>query len=437
MVIPRATGGALASLAIAMLTACNLPTPPESTGGVFLDDAGDRSSDADGEKDAGAEVDADEPAPKRCDRALVIVASDYISTNIVISRLDGATLSGSFVSSAAQKPGLAFALSGDVDVPRMGPSSKRVVLIDRFGTNVLTWMGLASAEVLVQLPIGQGFESNPHDYVEVDERRAFVSRYESNMRPGKEPFDEGGDLLIVDTLAPAIIGRIAMPEENPALLPRPSGIARLGEEVIVTLQRFSLNFDEVGDGRFVGVSPSSNEVVWIIDIPGYTNCGRVAVSPSGERLAISCSGKVSPADWRWDVERSGVVIFDATTSPPKELERFALGKAFGAGIQPTLTFASETQLLGTAYGGNDMEGDIAFSLDIATGEHRVLAASEDPYSFGGVYCGPGCGDICILADAKLNRLRRWHVDEEGTFEGLEPVTLETIVGLPPRTIGAL
>lgn len=414
MVIRPAIGWLLVFLSAAMLAACNVPAPPKSTGGA-----------------------ASEPSPGSCDRALVIVASDYISTNIVISKLDGTTLSESFVSSAAQKPGLSFALSGDVDVPRMAPASKQVVLIDRFGTNVLTWMDLASAEVLAQLPIGQGFESNPHDYVEVDERRAFVSRYESNMRAGREPFDEGGDLLIVDTKVPGIIGRIAMPEEDPALLPRPAGIARRGEDIIVTLQRFSLAFDEVGDGRFVGVSPISNEVAWTVDIPGLTNCGRVAVSPSEERLAISCSGKVNPTTWKWAVEQSGVVVFDATTSPPKEIERFGLGKAFGAGIQPVLAFASETHLLGTAYGGNDMEGDIAFSLDITSGEHRILAESQEPYTFGGLYCAPGCGDICLLADAKRNRLRRWHIDNGGAFEELEALTMETIVGLPPRTLGAL
>lgn len=437
MVIRHAIGWSFASLAIAMLTACNVPAPPKSTGGVSLDEAGDRYGDIDSGMDGGSEGDSSAPSPKRCGRALAIVASDYISTNIVISKLDGTTLSESFVSSAAQKPGLAFALSGDVDVPRLAPSSKRLVLIDRFGTNVLTFMDLASAEVLAQLPIGQGFESNPHDYVEVDERRAFVSRYESNMRAGKEPFDEGGDLLIVDTKVPEIIGRIAMPEEDPALLPRPSGIARVGSEIIVTLQRFSSIFDEVGEGRFVGVSPISNDVAWIVDIPGLTNCGRVAVSPSEERLAISCSGKVNPTNWKWDVEQSGVVVFDATTSPPREIERFGLAKAFGAGIQPVLTFASETQLLGTAYGGNDMEGDIAFSLDIVSGEHRVLAESQGPYSFGSVYCAPGCGDICLLADAKMNRLRRWHIGNGGVFEELEPLTMETIIGLPPRTIGAL
>ena len=125
---------------------------------------------------------------------MIIVESDFRSTNIVVSRPDGITLSGSFVSSGATKPGLSLALSGDVDVPFAAPRSKRAVLLDRFGTNVVTWMNVDSADVVAQLPIGQGFESNPHDYLEVDATRAFVSRYGSNLTPGAQPFDAGGDL---------------------------------------------------------------------------------------------------------------------------------------------------------------------------------------------------------------------------------------------------
>lgn len=417
------------TLPLAAFAACNVPEPPGTTGGVTLDDAGIGDDGGDG---------ADGPSSREgCDRALAVVASDYVSTNIIITKLDGATLSESFVSSAAKKPGLSFALSGDVDVPRSAPSSKRVVLIDRFGTNVLTWMDLASAEVIAQLPIGQGFESNPYDYVEVDGDRAFVSRYESNTSPGREPFDQGGDLLVIDTKAPKIVGRIALPEDDPKLLPRPAGIARVGDDVVVTLQRFSLGFDEMGAGRFVGVSPRSDEVVWTVDIPGFTNCGRVAVSPSKERLAIACSGKVDPTTWEWNVDESGVVVFDATTSPPRELRRFGLGKALGAGLQREVAFATETQLLGTAYGGNDMEGDVAFSLDLTSGVHRVLAEASEPYAFGGVHCAPGCSDVCLLADAELSRLRRWRIDERGALEELDALTLEDTIGLPPRTIGAL
>ena len=129
--------------------------------------------------------------------------------------------------------------------------------------------------MIAQLAVGTGFESNPHDYIEVDATRAFVSRYGTNPTPGQQAFDTGGDLLIVDTTKYAITGRIAMPEENPALQPCPDGMNWIGADVVVTLQRFSADFSQVGDGRFVGVSPATNAIDWTVNITGLQNCGRV------------------------------------------------------------------------------------------------------------------------------------------------------------------
>ncbi len=55
---------------------------------------------------------------------------------------------------------------------------------------------------------------------------------------------------------------------------------------------------------------------------------------------------------------------------------------------------------------------------------------------GGLHCAPGCGDVCLLTDAQRNKLRRWHV-AGGALTPLDDVTVDTIVGLPPRDIGGL
>ena len=45
--------------------------------------------------------------------------------------------------------------------PLVPPASGRLLLIDRYGTNVLTWMNLADATVLAQLPVGTGLRVEP------------------------------------------------------------------------------------------------------------------------------------------------------------------------------------------------------------------------------------------------------------------------------------
>lgn len=399
-------------LAYGAAVSCNVAAPPPSTGGASVADAG------------------------ACDRGLVTVESDYRSSNIVVSSREGTTLSPSFVSSGATKPGLALALSGDVDVPYVRPHSGRLVILDRYGTNVVTWMDVESGAVLAQLPIGQGFESNPHDYLEMDANHAWVSRYGSNVTPGRQPFDEGGDLLVLDTISPSIVGRIAMPEENASLLPCPGGLNWLGGDVVVTLGRWSRDFAMAGDGRLVGVSPLTASVAWTVDVSGLDACGRLMVSPDGRRAAIACSGTYDFDNKRFDVTHSDVVLFDATTRPPFELKRFGASARLGAGIQPALAFATNTTLVGVALDAASGQ-DRAFSLDVDSGEVVLLLSKAASFVLGGLRCSPGCGDICLLCDADTRTLHRWKFTSDRAFDVLDDAPLESIIGLPPRTMGGL
>jgi hypothetical protein len=408
-------------LGVAFLVAvagCDVPQAPRSTGGVTFDDP-------DGQTAA-------------CGRGIVIVTSDYKSTNIVVSSLDGTTLSGSFVSSGATKPGLALALSGDVEVPFVAPASQRVVLLDRYGTNVITWMDLATASVLGQLPVGTGFQSNPHDYLEVDATHAFISRYGTNPNPGQQPFDQGGDLLVVDTATPAIVGRIAIPEENAALQPCPDLMTWIGGELVLTVGRWAADFSSVGDGRFFGVSPSAQTIDWKVDVTGLQSCGRLAVSPSGTLAAIACSGAENMSNNQFDPSNSDIVVYDPTTTPPTELRRLGIAVKLGAAIQPEITFATDDAIFALTYGGNATTGDAVFAISATTGSMTPLGEATQPFVFGGTHCSPpGCSGACVLSDAERNRLRRWQVGTDGTFTALTDAVVDTVVGLPPRDIGSL
>ncbi|HEV8244312.1 MAG TPA: hypothetical protein VGP93_00955, partial [Polyangiaceae bacterium] len=160
---------------ILSLCGCNVESTDKSTGGV--DVVGD----------------------ERCPAGVIAVLGDYMSTQVALLDNDGQALSDSFLSSGStEASGLAAPLSGDVVPPSSRPDSGEVVLIDRFGTDVITWADPASAEVRTQLPVGTGFSSNPHDYLELSSSKAYVTRYEDNAAPGQQAFDDGGDVLIVD-----------------------------------------------------------------------------------------------------------------------------------------------------------------------------------------------------------------------------------------------
>lgn len=409
-----------------------LPDSGVPDGSGELPDGGEPDG-GDEDPDGGGGDGGDEPVPVACDTGIIVVGSNYFESSITLLNLDGTISQENIVTSNSSAPGMDIPLSGDVDVPGAAPASGKIVVLDRYQRDVVTLLDRSSGDALAQLFIGhEGFTPNPQDYIEVDEDRAFISRYESNSNPGAEDYDEGGDLLIVDTESYEMIGRIAMPEDDDELSPRPAKMTKRGDEVIVTLQRFSRNFRKVGEGRFVGVSPATHTVEWTVDIPGMANCGKVVASPSGERLAIACSGAMTSTGG-WEKERSGVVLFDATTPVPTEIQRFDLGNRLGTGLTANIAFASEELLLGNAYGVG-AGGDMTFSLDISTGDHEVIHEAGSSYVLEGIYCAPGCGDICVLADADQGVMRRWGLDAEGNLEELEPVSLS---GLPPRTLGAL
>ena len=387
--------GLSAAVVAAGSMGCNVSPAPKSTGGVHFEDAG--ASTAPG-----------------CGHGLAVVTSDFVSTNVAIAALDGTTLSGSFVSSGSANPGLQLALSGDVAVPFLAPASGRLVLLDRFATSVITWMDRSTGGVVAQLPVATGFKSNPHDYVEVDSTHAFVSRYTTNPNPGQQPFDQGGDLLVLDTSKPAIVGRIAIPEDDPTLAPCPDLLTWVGSELVLTLGRWAPDFSKAGDGRFVGVSPTKQTIDWTVTVGGLSSCGRLALSPSRALGAIACSGVEDVATSTFNPMKSDVVVYDLTQTPPVELRRLGAGVALGNAIQPSLAFADENTILALTYGGTATPGDTVVTLDATTpGKATTLGQATQSFTLQSVHCSPGCGGVCLVTDAERNRLRRWNVAAGG------------------------
>ncbi|HEY3500454.1 MAG TPA: hypothetical protein VGK73_37435 [Polyangiaceae bacterium] len=378
-----------------------------------------------------------------CPAAALVVMSDYLATQVGLARLDGETLCESLASSArTEASGVALALSGDVVVPSSRPPSGRAVLVDRYGTNVVSWVNPETAVFEGQLALGTGFESNLQDYVELEDGRAFVSRWGENAFSGEEPFDGGGDVLVIDSRNPRILGRVAL--ERTDFPPRPSGMTRVGSQIWVTLQRASLDVRSMGDGEIAGIDTDSESVAFSLVLPGLKNCGPVALSPSGARAAIACTGFIDPTGAAQNLDESALVLLDASEAPPREVERFTASELAGEPLQNELEFASEELVLlktQTAVGSNSNNRLLAFALANGTAEVLAEAAPKADglgggVSFGGILCTPGCDDTCLLADGDRQSLLRWAITPGG-LEPLEALPVGRDVGLPPRDLASL
>jgi len=382
-----------------------------------------------------------EPGAADCAQGYVLADSDYTSTNISALSPTGAVLSASLISSGAAPPGLTTALSGDVVFPSNAPSSHEVVLIDRYPNSVLTWVEPSTGSVRRQLSVATGFAANPHDYLELSPSKAYVSRFESNSKPGAQDFDAGGDLLIIDPGAGTVTGRIdlAQPDDGD-FLPRADRVWRVGNEVWVLLQRFDADFKTAGDARLVGVDPDTDSVSWTLDVPGVAGCGGVALSPSGKALALACSGVTTDLDSANDAaptQRSDLVLLDVTAHPPAVTRRFQAAAQLGAPLGSSVSFATETRLVAVALGDLTVKrNDLAFTLDTAVGMVEPLLDAGAAFALGDVRCAPGCTELCFLTDAQANELHVWKVN--GAVLSEQPaIPGDTTIGLPPRAIGAL
>ena len=389
-----------------LLGACNVDQAPRPEGIAPGGDAG--TSSADGAASDSASYTA---SARACASAVAVISSDYKSTNVSAISATGTVLSESILSSGSAAAGLSAPLSGDVSLPLSAPNAGQLVLLDR-SNSVLTWVDPTTATVVRQLPVGTGFDSNPHDYLELSGNKAYVTRYNSNPTPGVEPNDAGGDVLVVDTTTFAIAKTIPLAAAaDGAFLPRPDRMLAIGNEVWVLLHRFDNDYASIGDARIVGISTVDDTVAWTLDLPGIADCGGVAVAPSGDVVALSCAGMFGELPIG---NRSAIALIDATVHPPVEITRFPAASQLGAPFGLSLAFATEDVVVGVVPGDLQTgQNDVAFKLHTSAQAKAelLLANVGQAFTLGDVYCDPGCTNLCFMTDGQNG-------GDETTCEGL-------------------
>jgi hypothetical protein len=383
--------------------------------------------------------------PGPCGRGIVVVESDYQSSNVSLLDFEGNGLSESLASSSTESAGFGAALSGDVVVPSSTQSGSEIVLIDRFPTGVLRFVNLATAKITAELALGTGFPSNPQDYLKLTAERAYVARYEANPNPGRKAWDAGGDILVVDPSVPAITGRIelsaALAGEPAKYSPHPARLLNVSGRVFALLAAYANDYSSGTSSRLVELDPETDSLRSTLVLEGWRGCVALAVSPDERELAVACTGD-DLRSTEPKLEGSGLVTLDIEGVPrvDKQFEASALGDApLGFG----LAYAATDVLLFGTLGHLDDAGapaaqDSLRRLDLASGQVTLLLQSAgEPFTLGGVRCAVSCG-ACFAADAKRSggSVLRFALDSMGNLAAPSAIRAETQVGLPPRYLGA-
>jgi hypothetical protein len=403
---------ALIATAAWLVAACGVSSPAGSTGGTS------------------------EPAGA-CGRGLVVVdvGSDYQSSNVSLVGYDGRVLSQSLISSASASTGLSEPLSGDVVAPTTSVTGDEVVLVDRYPAGVLTWVNVHTGHVRAQLSVSPGFPLDPQDYLLLSGHEAYVPRLDSNTSPGKQPFDKGNDVLVVDPSVPKITASIDMTpamKDAPKFLPRAHAVVEVGGSVYALLSGEAPNtFSSSASSRVVRIDPKTRAIAEVLVLEGLHGCTALAVSPNSDELAVSCFGTFStPTSLIGVLGQSGVALV-GLGAHMTDRARF---KASDLGTGPLdfgLAFANQDTLLITAFGASG-DDDTADALDVETGRVTVLAHSTT--EFGQVRCAPACG-VCFVADPGAGLLRRYAVDASSKLTEIGSVRPDPDIGLPPRLLG--
>jgi hypothetical protein len=385
-------------------------------------------------------------APGASSRGFVVVSADaaYESYNVSLVSLTGEVQSESIISSGSASAGLSAPLT-DVIMPSSAVPGPELVVINRSPAAFITWVDLETAVVRAQLNVGTGFEANPYDYVPLTTNKAYVTRHAPNFASGREDFDSGNDLLVIDPSVPAITGRVdlmpVLDGEAAGFFPRAGRALVAGGQLRLLALGFDENYLELVDSRIVSIDPETDEITQVLVLEGLQNCQNLALSPDGKELAVACSGPFG-ADPRDGFPNAGIVRL-AIGAELSEIRRYGTGELGGSPIN-SLAYASANSLAFTTYGRfnadfSAMEApDSARRLDLALGEldgAPLRQSNLEPFTLGDIRCAPGVS-VCLLADAETDGgvLHRFDVDASGALVDGTLIELERGIGLPPRYI---
>lgn len=325
-------------------------------------------------------------------------------------------------------------LGGDVVFPSAGKSNE-LVLIDRYPASVISFVDTRTAEVRGQLNVRTGFDANPRDFLQLDDKRALVSRYEHNPHPGEDDFDQGDDVLVVDPKDMTIAGRIDLGGSQDERM-RPSALLALEHEVIVSLNRLDPSFGSARDAQLLVLDRDDLSEVTRFTIDGLEVCEGLSLSPDESSLVVSCTGLVDQAAEEAP-SKSGLVVLDLAQGPGawREVSRTRAADFRRGPLGFGVSHLSRDVVLLTTFGA--LEGpdagrpDSLLAFDLTSQKEEVLL--EGPaFALGGLICSEPCGR-CYVADAEAGLLHIVELDADEDIR-IQARRVDTGVSLPPRML---
>lgn len=382
-----------------------------------------------------------------------VVSSDFSSTSIAMLDPDFRVLDESWLNSGTTYPGLVATLSGDVVLPNRQAGDGTFVVIDRFFTDVVTRFfvpsGRLNGQVRTQGELGNaGFSSNPQDFIVVNERSAWVPRYESNLDPMASPQNRGNDLLEINPSTMSRTGaRIdlssldttatVMADDGPVevdVFARPSRGVLVGSTLVVGLDRISGSFDAAGPGMVAVVDLDARSVEGL-ELPGLASCGNtVPVPDAPTKVVVACIGFAQPFGDEPQVRASsGIVLLDVaeTGVTIERVWRVADHPDSPIAVNSISALGAE-RVLGVATGDFDTIFDALYAIDLTTGAQQLVYQSTGSFVVGVSAYDPE-SEMLYVPDASANVVLQLAVERDG-FVQVGETEIAPSLALPPTKV---
>ena len=342
-----------------------------------------------------AMADAQAPAPNE---GVAILGSDFKSTTIsTADRAARKALASNFLNSGTVVTPGGTALSGDVVLGHTAHAKGRFVLVDR-AKGVLTWVDATTKKATAQLDVSTKFAANPQDCIDAPAGKAWVTRMGVNPKatPAADDFDDGDDVLVIDTAKNAIVGRISLAAATTgtSVLAGPgkatwdgavfAGAAPGLSKLWVPLAMLSGDFKSAAPGKIAAIQPGDGSVAATLDLPGAKNCVAAATVGPGSVL-VACQGFFG--DGPKQIDGSNLMLVNSTNDKPfvttavaaKTLAKGPFGKdlaCFGDGRWCVATTAGDFAAKTT---------DVLWLVDVKSGSAKELGKAAGAFAFSGLY----------------------------------------------------
>jgi hypothetical protein len=360
-------------------------------------------------------------------RGIAVVHSDYKSSSVSFLDRDGNLVKDGCINSGTGSPGLSMTLSEDLALPSQIAPGSTVPIVDR-GNATLTWLDAATCAPVQQMAVGTGYAANPHDYVQLSARKAYVSRYLPNngATPTPDDFDDGNDLLIVNPAQATILGRIDLLPFTPAgVLPRPDRALLIDGKVYLSINAADAKFSTYATGRILVIDPSVDQVVDTIDLPGVKNCGAMTYLPGEKKLLVACTGDYS------SVDGSAIVALNMAVSPPVVVAKLTAASAGGQAFSNATVAALDSNTIFAVTMGDfsNVPPDQLWLLGQNGTPATKIFPSTESYSLGSVLVDVERGRVFVTDGTKLNSFLRVFDRAAGVFQESGQIKTNK---LPPR-----